>query len=195
MIDFDNIDDEILKEPVKHLPCISDIAEQKILKNEVDLMPFIEAAENFHVTCKTSANQCLSMSLQARKMRQSLDKSRQDILKPQQDFIKSVNSQAKEFEKKLYDIESKLCDKINNWLENPEPNETINLNVEDGSACKKQVWTYEIEDIDLVPRHLCEIKVCPKKMKKFLEEEFDGLNDIPGLWIERKTELNLRVKN
>jgi hypothetical protein len=192
-VNFENINEEILKN--ENSKEIVSIADQAILSVQMDLTDFILNAESFQVTSKSSANQCLSMTLQARKMRQSLDKSRLEILKPQQNLIKAINKQAKEYEKKLEDIEALLSHKIEKWLENPEESETTCLSVPDGTMQKKQVWDYEISDIDLVPRHLCEIKICPKKMKKFLEQEYDGLNSVQGLWITQKNELNFRVKN
>ena len=78
------------------------------------------------------------------------------------------------------------------WQENPTESETENIIVEDGTLTKKEVWDYEIYDPSLLPPSLT--KPDEKKIKEFLET-YDGVSNVSGLDIFRKTELNLRVKN
>lgn len=190
MINFDNIDKEILENPNESKVLL--IAEQAILDVEIDLAPFIQTAENFEVISKSTANLCLSMSLQARKMRYSLDKSRTEILKPHMNFVKAINKQAKQYEEKLDDLEKKLSDKLLIWLEKPEEFETTSLNVRDGSLSKKQIWDYQILNENILPSYMT--KADPIKIKEFIKNYDGGL--VPeGIRIFRKTEINLRVKN
>ena len=106
MIDFDKISEEDFKNSKENeLVLFDKITDKPILDIEVNLVPYIEASENLNVTCRNSANKCLTLSLQARKIRNSIDKSRLEILKPHQNFIKSVNKQAKDYEEKLIEIE------------------------------------------------------------------------------------------
>ena len=190
MIDFDNIDSEILDNPKENEVAL--IAEQAILNVEIDLAPFIEAAENFEVISKITANQCLSMSLQARKMRQSLDKSRTEILKPYQKFVKEINKQAKDYETKLDEIEKSLSDKILKWLENPEESETLKMNVDDGSLCKKEIWAYEIFDHELLRPSF--LKPDEAKIREYMKT-YNGIDHLPGMNVYKINTLDLRVKN
>lgn len=188
MIDFDNIDNEILENPSEKQVAL--IAEQTILNVQMDLAPFIEAAQNFEVVSKSTANQCLSMSLQARKMRQSLDKSRTEILKPHQKFIREINKQAKEYETKLDEIEKSLSDKILVWLENPEESETEKMTVDDGYLTKKSKRYFDLVDINSVPREY--LKLDEKKVEEAIK---NGIQHIAGIGIYTRNEIDLRVKN
>lgn len=188
MIDFDNIDREILENPKENQVAL--IAEQAILNIEIDLAPFIEEAQRFEVVSKSSANACLSMSLQARKMRQSLDKSRSEILKPHQNFIRAINKQAKDYEIKLDEIEKELSNKILVWLENPEESETIKMNVEDGYLTKKSKKYFDLVNINLVPMEY--LKLDEKKVEEAIK---NGTEHILGINIYTRSEIDLRVKN
>ncbi len=189
MIDFDNIDSELLEKPEKDLTVSTDI---KMLDIEMNIFNFIEQAENYQVSSKATANTCLTMSLMARKMRQMMDKSRLEILKPYQDFIKEANRKAKELTEKLESIEKELSDKILVWLENPEESETLNMNVENGSLNKKEIWDYEIFDETILRTDF--IKADDVKIKQFLKT-YDGIDHLPGMHVFKRNVLDLRLKS
>ncbi len=186
MINFDSINDEILNSKENEISTIAD----KAILEEFDLLPFIEMSENYEVICRNSANNCLSMSLQARKIRQRLDKQRSEILRPHQDFIKAINKQSKDYIERLEEIENSLSDKILLWLENPNESETTVINVDDGSLFKKCRTYFEVENLDLVPRLF--LKLDEKKIEEAIKK---GAKIIPGIKLFNKNEIDLRVKN
>ena len=186
MINFDTIDNEVLTESKDLIIKDND----SFIYETTDLTYFIEASENFNVVSKQTANTCLSMTLQARKIRQSLDKARLEAVKPYQKQIKFINSQAKDFEKKLEEIEKSLSDKILEWLENPEEFETEKMSVDDGSLTKKVKRYFDLLDIDSVPREY--LKIDEKKVEEAIK---NGIAHIPGIGIYSRNEIDLRLKN
>lgn len=191
-IDFDTINDELMQETIEPLNVPQ--AETMIVKT-IDLTPFIEAAEGFEIVDRESAKQCLSMSLQARKMRQALDKTRSEIIRPALDFQKAINKFAKTFETKLQEIEDGLSTKLREYMKNsPETNNIDLMNqsikVEDGTISKKMKWVFEIENADEVPRDfLC---VDEKKIQLAIK---NGIRHIKGVKIYESMEIDMRVKN
>lgn len=191
-IDFDTINDELMQETIEPLNVPQ--AETMIVKT-IDLTPFIEAAEGFEIIDRESAKQCLSMSLQARKMRQALDKTRSEIIRPALDFQKAINKFAKTFETKLQEIEDGLSMKLREYMKNsPETNNIDLMNqsikVEDGTISKKMKWVFEIENADEVPRDfLC---VDEKKIQLAIK---NGIRHIKGIKIYENMEIDMRVKN
>lgn len=192
MINFDNIDDEILALPAKDLTIVE---EHKELNLEMDISKFLAESENFEITCKSSANFCLNMSLIARKMRQGLEKQRLELLEPHKNFIKESNKKAKEMTEKLEKIEGELSDKILDWLENHDDTDTTNMSVEHGSLSKKEIWDYEVWDISLLPFRFCIVEPNHRAIKEFLKTQGENVDDIPGVFFKRKNILELRVKN
>lgn len=190
-IDFETINDELIEEATQ----LTIPQAEKALKQVIVLEPFIEAAEEFEVIDRDSAKQCLSMSLQARKMRQNLDKTRAEIVRPHYDFQKAVNKLAKSFETKLQEIEDNLVKKMTDWMKNNQENQLVdlmtqNLKVDDGSMSKKMKWTYEIEDSNEIPREfLC---IDEKKIQLAIK---NGIRVIKGVKIYEKLEIDMRVKN
>lgn len=191
MIDFDDIDENILNKPTEKQIAI--LENNNCLDSEVylkDLKDLIKKSESFEVSCKSSANNGLSMSLQARKIRNSLEKSRVEILKPHQTFIKSVNKQAKEYEAKLLEIETNLSNKILLWLDNQNEQETETMIVDDGTLTKKSKSYFEIIDENLIPREF--LMIDENKIKEAIK---NGIESIEGIKIYKKNEVDLRVKN
>lgn len=192
-IDFETINDELV-ESVEMEPLNVPQAEIVIAKT-IDLNPFIEVADKFEIVDRESAKQCLSMSLQARKMRQALDKTRADIVRPAYDFQKAINKFAKTFEIKLQEIEDGLANKLREYMKHsPETNNIDLMNqsikVEDGTISKKMKWVFEIENVNEVPRDfLC---VDEKKIQLAIK---NGIRHIKGVKIYESMEIDMRVKN
>lgn len=198
-IDFDQINEEI--ESISDNQTATEIQSfdcrepESILASSINLAPFIQASESFDIVDRETAKQCLSMSLQARKMRQSLDHSRNKINRPYIDFQRSVNKFAKNFENKLIEIENTLTDKLKDYMKLNKDNQYVDLmnqsiTVEDGKLSKKLTWEFEIEDESLIPREfLC---VDEKKIKQAIK---DGIRIISGIKIHEKIEITMRVKN
>lgn len=192
-IDFNTINDELC-ETMELEPLNVPQAEIVIAKT-IDLTPFIEVAEKFEIVDRDSAKQCLSMSLQARKMRQALDKTRSEITRPAYDFQKAINKFAKTFEVKLQEIEDGLATKLREYMKHsPETNNIDLMNqsikVEDGQVSKKMKWVFEIENADEVPRDfLC---VDEKKIQLAIK---NGIRHIKGIKIYESMEIDMRVKN
>jgi len=188
MINFDTIDIDIVQNP--HIKNCELIASEKIIKSTVDLVPFIEASENFQVTSKVTAEICLSMCLQARKMRQSLDRSRTEIIKPHIDFQKAVNKMSKDYETTLFDIEKSLSNKVIFWLENPACFDIEKLSVDDGCLSKKMIIDYEVMDETLIEREF--LTVDTKKIELAIK---NGVSIIEGVRIFERYKIDLRIKN
>ena len=189
-IDFDTINAEIETSEVFALEKV-----EETLTACIDLDHFVKSSHDYEVKDRESAQQCLSMSLQARKMRQALDKTRAEIVRPHFDFQRAVNKLSRSFENTLEEIEKLLTFKINKWLEKnkeAEPAEIINhgMKVEDGSLSKKQTWHFEIEKEDIVPREF--LSIDEKKIQLAIK---NGVRNIEGVRIYEKMELDLRVKN
>lgn len=188
MINFDTIDSEIAKN--SNQKNCELVASEQIINSTVDLVPFIHASENFQVTSKITAETCLSMTLQARKMRQALDRSRAEIIKPHIDFQKAVNKMSKDYEKKLLEIEESLSEKVIFWLENPMCFDIDKLSVEDGCLSKKIVIDYEVMDETLIEREF--LTVDTKKIELAIK---NGLLKIEGVRIFERYKIDLRIKN
>lgn len=198
-IDFEKINEELeefaVSEDFEFNKNINEIQHKMILAKGINLEPFLKASENFEIVDRQTAKQCLSMSLQARKMRQALDKKRAEIIRPYLNYQKSVNKFSKELELRLTEIEKSLTEKLKEYMKGNSNNRQLDyinqsMNVEDGNVSKSQIWKYEIEDASLIPReYLC---VDEKKIKSAINS---GIRRIPGLIIEETEEFKLRVKN
>lgn len=194
-IDFETINDELNEITIENENFQDLDTAQIVLTQSINLLPFIETSENYEVVDSESAKQCLSMSLQARKMRQNLDKTRAEIVRPAYDFQKAVNKLAKSFESKLQEIEDNLVEKMKAWMKQNQENQmldlmTQNLKVDDGSLSKKMKWVYEIENSNEIPRDfLC---IDEKKIKLAIK---NGIRVIPGVKIYESMEIDMRVKN
>lgn len=194
-IDFDTINEEIESKELITIDQFDVQEPERVLAQSINLTPFIEASQSFEIVDRESARQGLAMSLQARKMRQSLDKTRSEIIRPHLDFQRAVNKFAKSFEQKLTEIETGLTEKLKIYMEANQENQYVDLmnqsiTVEDGKLSKKLTWQFEIEDETLIPReYLC---IDEKKIKLAIKQ---GLRVIAGLKIEEKIEIDLRVKN
>jgi hypothetical protein len=198
-IDFETINEELeefsVSQDFEFNKNINEIQHKMILVKGINIKPFLEASENFEIVDRQTAKQCLSMSLQARKMRQALDKKRAEIIRPYLNYQKSVNKFAKELELRLTEIEKSLTEKLKDYMKGNSNNRQLDfinqsMNVEDGNVSKSQIWKYEIEDASLVPReYLC---IDEKKIKSAINA---GIRRIPGLIIEESEDFKLRVKN
>lgn len=191
-IDFETINDELTSEVIETLNVSQ---AELVIARTIDLSPFIDAAENFEIVDRESAKQGLSMSLQARKLKQALDKTRADITRPAFDFQKAINKFAKTFETKLQEIEDALTIKLKAYIKNsPETNNLDLMNqsikVEDGQLTKKMKWVFCIDNTDEVPREfLC---VDEAKIKLAIK---NGIRHIKGVQIYENMEIDMRVKN
>lgn len=194
-INFDTINDELESSEILHVEAFDVQEPEYLLAESVNLTPFVEAAEGFEVIDRASAKQCLSMSLQARKMRQALDKSRSEIVRPHIDFQRSVNKFAKNFELKLIQIEENLTEKLKEFMKINQKNQYVDLmnqsiTVDDGKLSKKLSWKFEIKDESLIPREF--LSIDEKKIKIAIKA---GVRVIAGISIEEEIEIDLRVKN
>lgn len=188
-IDFDTINQEL---ETKDLTLSQ---AETVLNDTINLKPFIDASSDFEIVDRESANQALSMSLQARKMRQNLDKTRADIVRPHYDFQKAVNKLAKSFEQKLQEIEHNLSGKIKQWMKDNRGDNLLdlmaqNMKVEDGSLTKKMKWIFEIEDESQIPKEF--LSIDEKKIQMAIK---GGIRNIPGVKIFENLEIEMRVKN
>lgn len=168
--------------------------ESKLAKN-MDVGFIKGVADGIEVDNEESARSALSMSLQARKMKNQLDESRKEIVKPHFDYQKAINKIVKDLEDKFEEIEDILKIKINDWNEVRKelPFENmidLEIKVEDGVLYTQKKWDYIIEDASLVPREY--LIVNEKKIKEAIA---GGVRNIPGVKIYEKEELIMRIKN
>jgi hypothetical protein len=161
----------------------------------MDLGQMNAIALALYVSDEDSAKTALSMSLQARKLRQQLDESRKEIVKPHFDYQKAINKIVKDMEGKLEQIEEGLRQKIVGWNENrkelPFENLTdLEIKVEDGQMYTQKKWDFDIDQSELIPVEYMSIDE-----KKIKEAIANGVRNIPGVQIFEKEELVMRVKN
>lgn len=196
-INFETINDELTEQlPGDQLPVqlLNVTKAETAIVEGMDLTPFIASAERFEIVDRQSAHQCLSMTLQARKMRQVLDKKRLEIVRPALEFQKSINSFCKKYENTLLVLEDHLAQKVKEFMKTCTDTGSMDFvntfKVEDGTASKKLKWTYQVENEIEIPREfLC---IDEKKVQFAIK---NGLRHIPGLKIFENVEIDLRVKN
>lgn len=192
-IDFETINDELVE--IHEIEPLNVPQAETAIVRTIDLTPFIEVAEKFEIVDRESAKQCLSMTLQARKMRQALDKTRSEIVRPAYDFQKAVNKFAKTFEVKLQEIEDNLAFKLKEFMKTSTATNNMDLmnnsiKVEDGVITKKMKWVFEIENENEIDREfLC---VDEKKIQFAIK---NGIRHIKGVKIYESAEIDMRVKN
>lgn len=163
------------------------------LSEQLDISRFISMANFAKIETKEDAKQALSMSLQSRKLKQSLEKTRKKIIKPHIDFQKAVSTIVKDYSEKLTQIEENLSIKLNDWFQSQSTDKDYSdlvMEVEDGKLSTKKDFQFEIEDMELVPKKY--LKLDDKKVKEAIKM---GVRNIPGMKIIEETKLKMRVKN
>lgn len=163
------------------------------LSDQLDISRFISMANFAKIENKEDAKQALSMSLQSRKLKQSLEKTRKKIIKPHIDFQKAVSTIVKDYSEKLTQIEENLSIKLNDWFQSQSTDKDYSdlvMEVEDGKLSTKKDFQFEIEDMELVPKKY--LKLDDKKVKEAIKM---GVRNIPGMKIIEETKLKMRVKN
>lgn len=199
MFDFEQISNDIIENELpEKISGGSQLEESERFEDKVEdfrLMfePLIEKSKSFEVCDEPTAKQALSMSLQARKIKNALDKIRHGIIKPHIDFQRSINKISKETESVLLDIEEKLSEKISEWISTRNSNSPIDLSkidVEDGFLYTQANWTFDIEDLSKVPSEYLTVDVT--KIKADIKS---GIRTIKGLKIYEQKQIALRVKN
>lgn len=193
-IDFSKINEEI-KEITTDFLQNSIESTQLMILSEMKISLFLEKVDEFEIIDRDSAKECLSMSLQARKMKQALNKKRQEVVKPHFEFQKSINKFAKTFEEKLIQIEKDLTERLTFYLKNNKDSSYLSIlnqsmQVEDGKISSKKEWHFEIENESLIPRDF--LSIDEKKIKKAID---DGVRKIEGIKIFETDKFNLRVNN
>lgn len=196
LLDFEAVVMNMTVEPVENTQ--RDLTPQEFqrqLTSKMDLGQMNAIAQALYVSDEDSAKTALSMSLQARKLRQQLDESRKEIVKPHFDYQKAINKIVKDMEGKLEQIEEGLRQKIVGWNENrkelPFENLTdLEIKVEDGQMYTQKKWDFDIDQSELIPVEYMSIDE-----KKIKEAIANGVRNIPGVQIFEKEELVMRVKN
>lgn len=140
------------------------------------------------------ATQALSMALQARKLANTLNESKKSLLRPKINFQKSVNELAAIYLKIFDEIENDLTSKIETWIDThgdaAYTSGLESMRVEDGSLRRVEKWTANIIDGEALPdEYYC---IDHEKIQKAIDA---GIRFIPGVKIEMKKEIKLRVKN
>jgi hypothetical protein len=196
LLDFEAVVMNMTVEPVENTQ--RDLTPQEFqrqLTSKMDLGQMNAIAQALYVSDEDSAKTALSMSLQARKLRQQLDESRKEIVKPHFDYQKAINKIVKDMEGKLEQIEEGLRQKIVGWNENRKelPFESLTdleIKVEDGQMYTQKKWDFDIDQSELIPVEYMSIDE-----KKIKEAIANGVRNIPGVQIFEKEELVMRVKN
>lgn len=199
MFDFEEANEAIKKNEIMSIQAGGMTVGQatSFLSHKLDLTPLINQATNHIIVDEKSASQALSMSLQARKIRKQLDETRMEIVRPHIDFQKSINKIVKEYEATLEQIEENLKAKLDEYLKHSKSTNNASymliekeMTVEDGKLKKVKKWSWEIEDLNLIPRdYLC------LDEKKVSEAVKQGIRNILGIKIFEKEEITMRVKN
>lgn len=148
---------------------------------------------NVPIVDEASAKQALSMSLQARKMKNQVEESRKEIVRPHIDFQKAVMKFAKDLNEKFEDIETTLHIKIAEWMKTQKDNPfTIvdELKVDDGTLTCKTNWVFEVQESTAVPREY--LMPDEDKIKRAIA---NGIRNIPGVRIYSYESTHMRVKN
>lgn len=198
MSDELNFENEVMAMNVKKIETSHELTpkefEDKIFEN-LNVSYLKSICESLDVHDESSASTALSMSLQAKKIRQQLDDSRKEIVKPHFDYQKAINKIVKDVENKLEQIEENLKDKINKWNEKRkempfESHIDLEIRVDDGVLYTQKKWEFNIDDSSLIPREY--MIVDDRKIKEAIS---NGIRNIPGVDIYEKHELVMRIKN
>ena len=167
---------------------------REMLLQEIDIDPLIERANNHTISDAVDAQQALSMSLQARKIKKSLDKTRLELVRPHVNFQRSINKIVKDYTSKLEEIEKSLKVSIDDWVSSNSGTDLnysdLVMEVSDGKLTKKSEWVFEVEDESDIPREY--LLVDEKKIKSMIKS---GIRSIPGIKIFEKTNTSMRVTN
>lgn len=196
LLDFEAVVMNMTVEPVDNTE--SDLSPEGVynqLTKKMNLGQMNAIAHALYVDDEDSAKTALSMSLQARKLRQQLDESRKEIVKPHFDYQKAINKIVKDMEAKLEQIEHGLKEKIEGWNQDrkdlPFGNLTsLEIKVEDGQLFTQKRWEFDIQDSTLIPVEYMSIDE-----KKIKEAVANGIRNIPGVQVFEKEELIMRIKN
>jgi hypothetical protein len=159
------------------------------LRRSVNISSLVNQANHFEIVTDSDAKQALSMTLQAKKMKNKLDCVRKDLISPHLEFQRTVNRVANELEDSLDGIEGNLKHRIELWIES-ENIEDVCIEVPDGTLFTTNKWGFSIVKDSLIPReYLC---IDEKKVKEAIK---NGIRNIEGIEIKANKEISTRVKN
>lgn len=167
---------------------------KKTFESQVNINPLLEKGYNHKIVSRDDAKNALQMSLQARKLKNTLEKSRKEIIKPHLDYQRDINKLAKEYLQKLDDIETHLKKSVKDWIETAslfEDEKYLDTMItEDGTMTMKKEWSFEIEDISKIPREY--LKVDETAIKKAIKS---GVRTLSGVKIFEQDVMKTRVCN
>jgi len=193
-IDFDKINDEILVNDINHIDDTIEFT-KSLMMRDAGAGEFLEKLVDFKIIDRSSAKECLTLSLQARKIRKELDKRRLEIIKPYFEFQKSINAFSKNLKEQLEKIENDLKEKLVAYVEKSKEKGlefllNKSIKVDDGKFSTKKEWLFKLENVDKIPREfLCVDKI---KIKKAIDQ---GVRNIPGIYIYETDKFSIRVNN
>jgi hypothetical protein len=194
-MDFIEMTDKLkVKELIEFVPSSdnqTDIVND--LNEQLDISRFVSIANFTKINSKHDARQVLSMSLQSRKLKQTLEKTRKKIVQPHVDFQRAINAIVKDYTNKLQEIENNLQSKLSKWFEEQAEDADFSdliMEVNNGKMNTKKTYTFEIDDVTIIPTKY--LKVDEKKVKEAIKM---GVRNIPGIKIKEETNLTMRVKN
>lgn len=156
----------------------------------------IQACENIpsiEVTDEITAKEALSASLHIRKLRCSMVEKKQAITKS---FLMENEKELlslKVMIDSLQETEDQLKSQISNWLyeKNKNSQEKIAyLEVDNGKLFCKDEWSFEIKDLESVPR-----KYMTVDYKKIEEDVKKGIRNLQGISIFQAPSITFRIKN
>jgi hypothetical protein len=156
--------------------------------SEISLDHMLKLANELTVTNDYGFKQAISMQLQTRKIRTNVDNFRKDLIKPHLDFQRAINKEAKKIEVFLDGIDSIVEGKSKAFIEQKSLS-SDKFVTEDGTAKVKHVTSWELVDLNLVPREY--LMVDETKVNQAIAF---GLKNIAGISIKETEELQLRIK-
>jgi membrane-associated HD superfamily phosphohydrolase len=168
---------------------------EKRIVEAIDVNLIKNAADSLEVSTETEAKTAVSMTLQARKLKQKVDASRKEIVKPFFEYQKAINKIVKELDGTFEQIEENLRKKLNEYNDKrkEQPFENLidlEIKVEDGVLFTQKKWDFNIDDSRLVPTEYMIID--ERKIKEAISS---GVRNIPGVSIFEKKELVMKIKN
>lgn len=168
-------------------------SEIMVIINSSKIEEMEQIISGIDVKNRDSAELALQMTMQARKIKNSLEESRKNITKPYFDYQKSINKMASDVKDRLESIEKHLKSKIDEWILTEEDNpfgRIETLEVEDGKLFTTKSWDFTIEDPCQIPSEY--LKIDESKIQRDVKL---GIRNIPGVKIFEVKKTELRVKN
>lgn len=165
---------------------------------QIDLM--VNSAKGLNVDSRWSAEDAMNFAIEARSLYKTMESTRKEITGPARSFINHVNDTVKIFTEKLLHIEEIIADKIEAWKEEekelaelvPFQDSDVDLkNVRSEKASFYEVshYTFDVEDLSLVPKEF--LMIDEAKVKAAIKA---GMSEIPGIKIKKQQKTVLRAR-